>query len=408
MKHQVIILIYLGGSILHLVKCFSGGSFDPFPEICETMGVIHANYQPQSSNPPFKVDPENIFVAHSDVGKFFNVTVSSDSFERFRGFMLEARKPGNKKPQGFFSLTNTVLSRLQKCDGMNGKAVTQTNNSPKTIITVKWTTSESGQYYFRASFIQSYEIFWIASWSPEPSSTPAPTSTHIPSSTPAPTSTHIPSSTLAPTSTHIPSSTLAPSSTHDPFSTPAPTLTLISASSPGTGIKISQPRYLFESSLAMHLFSYLFLAELGPLLMKDDVCVCLKVTSFLSLVFSMAAFFLLLTDTKEVEHVILSALAASMNLCQTILIFFLCGPSHELRKIFIWVLKVVAFLNVCFTIAAIYVGLVKQWFTNAFIWPSILMGIYLACQLLSYPFFIYGKLKLRNQQQTASNNQICK
>ncbi|KAM9475506.1 uncharacterized protein Hap1MRO34_011300 isoform 2-T2 [Clarias gariepinus] len=406
MKHQVIILVYLGESILHMVKCFSGGNFDAFPEICETMEVIHSNFQPQSSKPPFKVYPEYKDVLSSEVGVSFEVFLKADGSETFSGFMLEARKSGNKVPQGIFSLKNTALSRLQKCDGINGKAVTQKDNSPKSIITVSWTASEAGQYYFRASFIQSFDIFWVDSSTPAPtsthapSSTPAPTSTHAPSSTPAPTSTHDPSSTPAPTSTHDPSSTPAPTSTHDPSSTPAPTSTEIKT--------YPQARHLFKSSLAMHLFSYLFLAECGPMLLKGDIRACLKGTSFLSLVFSLAAFFLLLTDTKEIEHVILSAVAASLNLCQTMLIFFLCGPSHELRKIFIWVLRVVAFLNFCFTIAAIYVGLVKQWFTNAFLWPSILMGIYLACQLLSYPFFIYGELKQRNRQQTASNNQICK
>ncbi|XP_053359506.1 uncharacterized protein LOC128529917 isoform X2 [Clarias gariepinus] len=375
MKHQVIILVYLGESILHMVKCFSGGNFDAFPEICETMEVIHSNFQPQSSKPPFKVYPEYKDVLSSEVGVSFEVFLKADGSETFSGFMLEARKSGNKVPQGIFSLKNTALSRLQKCDGINGKAVTQKDNSPKSIITVSWTASEAGQYYFRASFIQSFDIFWVDSSTPAPtsthapSSTPAPTSTHAPSSTPAPTSTHDPSSTPAPTSTHDPSSTPAPTSTHDPSSTPAPTSTHDPSSTPAPTSTHNLSSTPAPTSTEIKTYPQ---------------------------------------ARHLIEHVILSAVAASLNLCQTMLIFFLCGPSHELRKIFIWVLRVVAFLNFCFTIAAIYVGLVKQWFTNAFLWPSILMGIYLACQLLSYPFFIYGELKQRNRQQTASNNQICK
>ncbi|MCJ8734881.1 hypothetical protein PDJAM_G00240580, partial [Pangasius djambal] len=68
MKPQVIIFIYLGGPILHFVKCYSNGNFDRIPDICQTMAVQHGSNQPQDTEPPFKVDPDNITVGPLDVG----------------------------------------------------------------------------------------------------------------------------------------------------------------------------------------------------------------------------------------------------------------------------------------------------------------------------------------------------
>lgn len=72
MKPKVIIFIYLGGPILHFVKCYSSGNFDAFPAICQTMEVVHSTYLPQNTEPPFKVVPDMISVSSSDVGKSFD------------------------------------------------------------------------------------------------------------------------------------------------------------------------------------------------------------------------------------------------------------------------------------------------------------------------------------------------
>ncbi|KAB5567375.1 hypothetical protein PHYPO_G00232050 [Pangasianodon hypophthalmus] len=414
MKPRVIIFIYFGGPILHFVKCYSNGNFDNDPDICQTMEVRHGNNQPQDTEPPFKVDPDNITVDLLDVGKSIDVTLKADSGETFRGFMLEARKSGNPTPQGIFSLLDPNLSRLQQCDGINGKAVTQTNNQRKAEVKVKWNVSETGVYFFRATFVKSYSTFWLASSTPVTTSTPAPvttttvmTSTSAISTSPSPststptsTSTTLSSDPVTTTTVMISTSTISTSTSTASTST-STTLSSVTTTAP-------PQTFLFESSLTLHLLSYLSLAECGLFLMKTHVCAWMKVTSFLSLAFSLAAFILLLIDNKQVEGKILAGVAASLNLCQTILIFFLCGPSHELRKIFCWVLRVVASINFCFTIAAIYVGLVEDCSKNPCFWPAILMGVYLACQLLSCPFFLYGILKQKNRQQTASSKQNCR
>ncbi|KAF4072367.1 hypothetical protein AMELA_G00262170 [Ameiurus melas] len=340
MKPQIIIFIYFGGPILHFVKCYSSGIFGSDSDICQTMKVLHSNYQPQNTTPPFKVVPDKINVGSSDVGKSFDVTLKADDPESFRGFMLEARKTGSTTPQGSFSLVDTEYSRLQTCNGRKDTAVTQTDNQRKTEIKVKWNVSETGVYFFRATFVKSYRIFWE--------------------------------------NVNI-FTTTAPTSTPDPF----------------------------ESSLTLHLLSYLCLAVCGPFLAKACVCVWTKVTSFLSLAFSLAAFILLLIDNKRVDTEILAGVAAGFNLCQTILIFCLCGPCHELRKV-CFGLRLVAFINICFTIATIYLELVEHCSKPPCFWPAILMGVYLVCQLLSCPFFLYGELKQKQKRQTTSSNQNCR
>ncbi|KAK2841159.1 hypothetical protein Q7C36_012738 [Tachysurus vachellii] len=429
MKLQVIIFIYLGGSILHFVKCYSSGNFDHIPVICQTMAVDHYNIQPQETEPPFKVDPDNITIGPEDVGKPIDVTLNADKDQTFKGFMLEARKPGDTTPQGIFVLTNPDLTRLQKCNGANGKAVTQTDNRKKTEIKVIWSASERGIYFFRATFVKDLNIFWLFKDVPSTTLAPPTTTTTIIIST---STSDVPSTTLAPPTTttsimiststsDVPSTTLAPpttttsimisTSTSDvPSTTLAPptTTTSIMISTSTSDSKPAPKEGLPELYLSQHLISYLSLVVCSPFLLKASVCVWMKVTSFLSLVFSLSAFILSVIHTKQVVGKILAGAAVSLNLGQTILIFFLCRPSHKLRTIFLWVLKVVAFINLCFTIAAIYFGLVELYSKNFCILPSILMGVYLACHLMSFAFFIYGNLKQKNQHQTASSRQICK
>ncbi|XP_017324472.1 uncharacterized protein LOC108266038 isoform X1 [Ictalurus punctatus] len=409
MKPQVIIFIYLGGLILHFVKCYSSGNFDAYPAICQTMEVVHSTYLPQNTEPPFKVIPDMIRVNSSDVGKSFNVTLKADGYESFRGFLLKAQKPDKTTPQGIFSLVDTSLSRLQTCNGMKDTAVTQTDNQKKAEIKVKWNVSETGDYFFRATFVQTYEKFWIHKEISSSITTPSFT-TDLVTSDPV-TSDLVTPGPVTPDPVTPDPVTPGPV-TPDPV-TPDPvtttTITISTSTKLSSVTKTDPPhKYLVESSLTLHLLSYLCLAVCGPFLAKACVCVWTKVTSFLSLAFSLAAFILLLIDNKQVEAEILAGVAAGLNLCQTILIFFLCGPCHELRKIFYWGLRLVAFINVCFTIATIYVGLVEHCSKPRRFWPVILMGVYLACQLLSCPFFIYGELKEKQQRQTTSSNQNCR
>ncbi|KAG7332506.1 hypothetical protein KOW79_004340 [Hemibagrus wyckioides] len=285
------------------------------------MAVKHGSAKPQEGESPYKIDPDNITVVPEDVGKPIKVTLRADIGESFNGFMLEARKPGDTNPQGTFSLKEESLTRLQECDGINGKAVTQTNNRKKTLITITWSASETGIYFFRATFTKTYDIFWLTKDVPNTTLAPPTTTTIIMSD--------------------VSSTTLAPPTTITKMNSTSGMLIQSNLTTP-TSAAIS-------ISLTHHVIAYSALAESSPLLVKDSVCVWTKVTSFLSLAFSLAAFILSMIDTGQVVGKILAGVVVSLNLGQTILIFFLCGPSHKLRKIFFCVLRVAIFINLCFT-----------------------------------------------------------
>ncbi|XP_066500945.1 putative ferric-chelate reductase 1 isoform X2 [Hoplias malabaricus] len=142
-----VLLIFLGGATLQFVKCFSDGDFDAFPEICQTMAVDHSDSLPQTSVNPYTVSPDNVSV--SDVGNTITVTLSGT--RSFRGFMLEARETDRGPPVGVFSLIDSTLSRLQMCNGNDGKAVTQNTNRDKNIVRAIWTAPNPGLYFFRES-----------------------------------------------------------------------------------------------------------------------------------------------------------------------------------------------------------------------------------------------------------------
>lgn len=72
MKHKVLIFIYLGGSLLHFAKCYSDGNFGDNSQVCQTMEVAHNDYLPLTSKPPFTVDPDNITIVSSNLGKSFD------------------------------------------------------------------------------------------------------------------------------------------------------------------------------------------------------------------------------------------------------------------------------------------------------------------------------------------------
>ncbi|KAL6458974.1 hypothetical protein MHYP_G00324460 [Metynnis hypsauchen] len=85
--------------------------------------------------------------------------------------------------------------------------------------------------------------------------------------------------------------------------------------------------------LIMLLASYLSLVEGFPFLMKHRKLrnvVVMQVSSVLSLLFSLVAFIISLILTELIAAKVLTGLAVFLSLCQVIVIFSFCGPSHEL------------------------------------------------------------------------------
>ncbi|XP_036435647.1 cell wall protein DAN4-like [Colossoma macropomum] len=218
--YTVLLFIYLGGTTLPFVKCFSDGNFDGNQDVCQSMAVDHdglSNQDPASN--PFTVDPDYIDV--TVLGTVVNVSLTANSVGRpFRGFMLEARETNDGPPVGVFSLLDSAISRLQSCNGTAGRAVTQTANQDKTEVRVLWSAPNTGRYFFRATFVENFETFWARKDISPPTTTT--TSTTTTSSTPFTTTsasalttvTSVPVSMLQPDPTTVTEVTsLAPTST---------------------------------------------------------------------------------------------------------------------------------------------------------------------------------------------------
>ncbi|XP_072537784.1 uncharacterized protein [Salminus brasiliensis] len=150
--YTLLLLFYLGGTTLQLVKCFSDGNLDETPDVCNTMAPDHGTFRNLDF---FTIAPHCFIVAQS--GLSGTVTLRRQR-SYFSGFMLEARDINDNVPLGEFSLLNPEISRLQTCHG-SPSAVTQINNQDKNEVSVKWTAPAPGQYYFVATFVQD-----LGSW----------------------------------------------------------------------------------------------------------------------------------------------------------------------------------------------------------------------------------------------------
>ncbi|XP_072537787.1 uncharacterized protein [Salminus brasiliensis] len=421
--YTLLLLFYLGGTTLQLVKCFSDGNLDETPDVCNTMAPDHGTFRNLDF---FTIAPHCFIVAQS--GLSGTVTLRRQR-SYFSGFMLEARDINDNVPLGEFSLLNPEISRLQTCHG-SPSAVTQINNQDKNEVSVKWTAPAPGQYYFVATFVQDLGSWFrtslnlsadcetliniaatSASQQTTVTTTLVPTSATTCVKTESITST---ATTVTSTSTSAPNQTsvsttitevitslvtsLATSTafTTSPDNTTAKATTPVSiATSDLTTVSTARQNCTYskfgtDCILVLLLLSYLFLAEVFLLLVKHRKRKCLvamKVCSILSVVLSTVAFILLLVFTKLVVAQVLTGLAVLLNLLQIIMIFLFRGPSHELlfrRRHFCWAFGLFAFVNFCLISAAIFVGL--WFFKNQCLWLLIVMAVYLACDLL---FFLY-------------------
>ncbi|KAL7828646.1 hypothetical protein SRHO_G00322800 [Serrasalmus rhombeus] len=479
---------------------------------------------------------------------------ANSASQPFRGFMLEARETNDGPPVGVFSLLDSSISRLQSCNGAAGSAVTQINNQVKTAVKVSWSAPNTGRYFFRATFVENFDIFWLRKDISPPTTTTTPfttmsttttpftttsttttpftttstsstpftttstsstpftttstsstpftttstsstpftttstsaltTVTSVPISTPQPdpttvtevtSATSVRASTLAISSTdttvasthalHSASTllsgpttitevkSLVPTSITDPTTSSASlgmstkgfssidttvtsthalhsastqlshpttitevtTLVLTSTAVPTTStdttsaksdLSVCKPGS--DWSLILLLATYLSLVEGFPFLMKHRKqrnVVVMQVSSVLSLLFSLVAFIISLILTELVAAKVLTGLAVFLSLCQVIVIFSFCGPSHELRRPLCWAFGLLAFANICLTTAAIFVGFLK---CKICLWLLIVMAAYLAFDLLFYMLCLIFTFKKPGQiSQRISFRSVC-
>ncbi|XP_038572111.1 mucin-3A-like isoform X2 [Micropterus salmoides] len=170
---------------LSIITKVCGYASGYFPEVCHTMSPRHKNrgevLAPQNTQPPFEVRYE-----HGKKGDPITVFLKSKSSTQFRGFMLEARNKSmvdDGRPVGKFILLDARNSQLLTCGDIVDSAVSQKNNQRKSLIRVNWTApAEELDITFRATFVESFNIFWErvdvnVTSPPPPQSTTKPSTT---------------------------------------------------------------------------------------------------------------------------------------------------------------------------------------------------------------------------------------
>ncbi|XP_056108235.1 uncharacterized protein LOC130086109 [Rhinichthys klamathensis goyatoka] len=186
------LLILSFGSMLRLISCYSDGSFLEEDQ-CQAMNIIHldrsgAQISAQNTEARFKVEPENVTVSEGNTGRitakcffqmchfklshFTTVTLSGGS-SKFEGFMLDSRQCDNCPSVGTFSLDDLDNSQLI----CGGSVVVHINNLKKNSITVFWTPTAAGLFFFRAAVVEDFFTFWRRKRIDVPSTTPPPSET---------------------------------------------------------------------------------------------------------------------------------------------------------------------------------------------------------------------------------------
>ncbi|XP_030063901.1 putative ferric-chelate reductase 1 [Microcaecilia unicolor] len=121
---------------------------------CNAMLPNHGNAVPQTSQAPYSISvSQNVYSAGDEV----TVTLQGASF---KGFLLQARTLGLNTDVGTFKIIDANSQGLQCSDTLNS-AVSHTSNRAKTIVKAVWLApARVGPVKFRATFVQSYNIFW--------------------------------------------------------------------------------------------------------------------------------------------------------------------------------------------------------------------------------------------------------
>ncbi|XP_029505665.2 uncharacterized protein LOC115120828 [Oncorhynchus nerka] len=114
----------------------------------------------QSSSSPYTVTVNQTTYQPGDT---IQVTLSGTF--TYKGFLLEAHEEGQNKAVGTFSLGSGTGIVLVPCNGIAASGVSQSNNQPRSSITVTWTAPSSsslGNIIVKSTFMQTSSVFWIA------------------------------------------------------------------------------------------------------------------------------------------------------------------------------------------------------------------------------------------------------
>ncbi|XP_078141732.1 uncharacterized protein LOC144539706 isoform X2 [Centroberyx gerrardi] len=321
---------------LHIITKVMGFSNGIFSQSCGSMSPQHKfsgnNLYPQDSVSPFYVN-----YTCGNEGEPFTVHLSSTQFRPFRGFMLQARESDTGHAVGTFILLKeySQMTRLLACNDLEGSAVSQKNNQKKTFIQVNWTAPvPRPDIVFRATFVEDFKIFWEE--------------VDINISTQASTTTT--TTTTQPTT---------PASNNTTPTTPTSDTT--------TG-KPPPYRYRLLIQLAVTCITFTKIFYTAILSYKEFTVrssphprhswVFKTLCRLLTLIAETVALILLFI-CYSVPLIVLVCVLMFLSLLELFLVLLPIGISHELKDICDSTVKVASVIHEIFTIATIFVGLIK-------------------------------------------------
>ncbi|XP_028259107.1 uncharacterized protein LOC114434248 isoform X3 [Parambassis ranga] len=222
-----IVLLFCG--IIIKVHGYSNGVF---PEACESMAPNHIfrgkPFSPQTNgNPPFQIT----IIENNPEGPI-TVILEGQKGETFRGFMLEARIPGENHAVGKFIKLEPDQTTLMTCSGLEDSAASQSLNHKKHSLRINWTAGAetTRNIQFRATFLKDFSTFWVnvtkdLSLTTTTTESATPTTTTTESATPTTTTTESATPTTTTTESATPTTTTTESATPTTTTTESATTT---------------------------------------------------------------------------------------------------------------------------------------------------------------------------------------
>ncbi|XP_072556165.1 putative ferric-chelate reductase 1 [Paramormyrops kingsleyae] len=149
--------VYMLLTIVWTLRAVGGFSSGKVQNSCNTMEPQHKTTG-QTSQAPFSISVHPTTFRKGDV---IAVTLQAGP-NPFKGFLLQARRVGQTKPLGTFTVRKSD-AQLLNCSGLNNSAVSHTSASLKTSVTALWTapvTGNLGNITFSATFVQTEKVYW--------------------------------------------------------------------------------------------------------------------------------------------------------------------------------------------------------------------------------------------------------
>ncbi|XP_069139196.1 ferric-chelate reductase 1-like [Argopecten irradians] len=139
------------------VECRSDG-VSPF--FCLSMFPVHDTATQQSSQSPFFI---HVGEASFRPSQHINVTLTSYDERPFIGVIMNAQLAGTDDIVGSFLVYPDNRTKTGSCSGNSKNYITHSDNKPVTNIEVTWIApgEDIGPITFRATFMESFNVFWI-------------------------------------------------------------------------------------------------------------------------------------------------------------------------------------------------------------------------------------------------------